>query len=71
VEEFKIGDVVRLKSGGEDMTVYALTSASDVETVWFDVIAVLNQFVFPQGVLRAINPTSAKKPCPEYKDWGK
>jgi uncharacterized protein YodC (DUF2158 family) len=32
---FKVGDVVRLKSGGPDMTVFKLNATNTVECMWF------------------------------------
>jgi uncharacterized protein YodC (DUF2158 family) len=34
-EEFKIGDIVQLKSGGPKMTVTNVLSESVVQTAWF------------------------------------
>lgn len=33
---FKIGDVVRLKSGGKDMTVVKYTHSNNVQCEWYD-----------------------------------
>lgn len=50
--ELKVGDVVRLRSGGLPMTVVSTADAAGIETAWFDEVGAADGGVFPQGALR-------------------
>ena len=52
----KPGDVVRLRSGGDDMTVESIDAAGRVHCVWFAEIAnfILDEVVYP---IYATQPT--------------
>lgn len=63
---FKAGDVVRLKSGGPDMTItsiatedYMLESKGDVSCQWFDDKRVLQSATFKPEVLIDKNEADA------------
>jgi uncharacterized protein YodC (DUF2158 family) len=61
-EDFNIGDVVRLKSGGPNMTVDN-ASGSRIQCVWFETIEgsqICNGQDFDQGTLEKV--VSAEKP---------
>ena len=58
--EFKIGDEVYLKSGGERMTVEEVDGES-ISYVWFDRSKAPTRDTFPAGTLR-------KAPTPEERE---
>ena len=53
MNEFNIGDVVRVLSGGPMMTIQKIDPAGDILTVWFDVDNHLRSAYFPAAVLRS------------------
>jgi len=55
-EGFKSGDVVRLKSGGPEMTVRSLRGDGIVLCTWFDMREALKEESLPQVVLKAAVP---------------
>jgi uncharacterized protein YodC (DUF2158 family) len=58
-EDFNVGDVVRLKSGGPNMTVNN-ASSSMIMCTWFDSSNVYHHRYFNQGALEKVAP--AEKP---------
>ena len=54
-EDFNIGDVVRLKSGGPSMTIDG-TAGSRYVCVWFDSATVYHRQNFDQGALAKVAP---------------
>jgi uncharacterized protein YodC (DUF2158 family) len=58
-EDFNVGDVVRLKSGGPNMTVDG-TAGSRYVCVWFDSSNVYYRQNFDQGAIEKVVP--AEKP---------
>jgi uncharacterized protein YodC (DUF2158 family) len=58
-EDFNIGDVVRLKSGGPNMTIDA-TGGSRLTCMWFDSSMTLFSQDFDQGAIEKVVP--AEKP---------
>jgi uncharacterized protein YodC (DUF2158 family) len=59
-EDFNVGDVVRLKSGGPDMTVDN-ANFSRVVCTWFDSNNILHHQSFDQGAIEKVTP--AEKPA--------
>jgi len=53
MNEFNIGDVVRVLSGGPMMTIQKIDHAGDILAVWFDVDNHLRSAYFPAAVLRS------------------
>ena len=53
MEDFEIGDVVQLRSGGPKMTVHSLVSDCDVVCQWFEGNA-LHEESFPREALRKV-----------------
>jgi uncharacterized protein YodC (DUF2158 family) len=53
-EQFKVGDVVLLKSGGPDMTIETVTGQT-VHCVWFEK-NVVKRGAFPMATLEAKKP---------------
>lgn len=64
VEQFKIGDCVRLKSGGPEMTVEAVEN-DRIRCVWFDSLDELNRRSFSAALLKL---TSARGDIPTLPD---
>jgi uncharacterized protein YodC (DUF2158 family) len=57
-EDFNVGDVVRLKSGGPNMTV-GNASSSRIICTWFDASNVFHSQEFDQGALEKIVQSEA------------
>jgi uncharacterized protein YodC (DUF2158 family) len=53
MEDFEIGDVVQLRSGGPKMTVHSLVSDGDVVCQWFESNEV-HEENFPKNVLKTV-----------------
>jgi uncharacterized protein YodC (DUF2158 family) len=53
MEDFEIGDVVQLRSGGPKMTVHGLVSDGDVVCQWFESNEV-HQENFPKEALKKV-----------------
>lgn len=53
MEDFEIGDVVELRSGGPRMTVHGLVSDGDVVCQWFESSEV-HEGNFPKEVLKKV-----------------
>ncbi len=53
MEDFEIGDVVQLRSGGPKMTVHGLVSDGDVVCQWFEGNEV-HEESFPKDALKKI-----------------
>ncbi|HKZ77026.1 MAG TPA: DUF2158 domain-containing protein [Pyrinomonadaceae bacterium] len=53
MEDFEIGDVVELRSGGPKMTVHSLVSDGDVVCQWFESNEV-HEENFPKEVLKKV-----------------
>ena len=53
MEDFEIGDVVQLRSGGPKMTVHGLVSDGDVVCKWFEGNEVREES-FPKDTLKKI-----------------
>ena len=53
MEEFKIGQVVQLRSGGPKMTIHSLVSDGDVVCQWFEGNEV-HERNFPDEVLKKV-----------------
>ena len=53
MEDFEIGDVVQLRSGGPKMTVHGLVSDGDVVCQWFEGNEV-HEESFPKDTLKKI-----------------
>lgn len=49
--DFKVGDVVHLKSGGLPMTVSEVNDAGMVECTWFDKDGIVKKHYFLQVIL--------------------
>jgi uncharacterized protein YodC (DUF2158 family) len=58
MEDFEIGNVVQLQSGGPKMTVCDLVSDADVVCQWFEGSEV-HQESFPKDALKKISVVSA------------
>jgi len=58
MEDFEIGDVVRLRSGGPKMTVHGLVSDGDVVCQWFEGNEV-HEESFPKDALKKIELVAA------------
>ncbi len=60
---FKIGDIVRLKSGGPLMTVTGANTEGEVWTCWFDDLKKENKGYYPADALapdnRHVTPSGA------------
>ena len=54
---FKVGDVVRLKSGGYPMTVMCLRSAQMSDCVWHDETGTPHGYAYPNDILLPETPT--------------
>jgi uncharacterized protein YodC (DUF2158 family) len=55
MEDFEIGDVVQLRSGGPRMTVHSLVSDGDVVCQWFEGSEV-HEENFPKEALKKVEP---------------
>ena len=55
-EDFNVGDVVKLKSGGPNMTVEN-ASGSRIMCNWFEA-GIVHQWQFDQGALEKVVPTT-------------
>ena len=53
MEDFGIGDVVQLRSGGPKMTVHSLVSEGDVICQWFESSEV-HETCFPRDALKKV-----------------
>jgi uncharacterized protein YodC (DUF2158 family) len=53
MENFEIGDVVQLRSGGPNMTVHGVISDGDIVCQWFE-IDVVHEENFPKEALRTV-----------------
>ena len=58
MEDFEIGDVVQLRSGGPRMTVHSLVPDCDVVCQWFEGNEV-HEESFPREVLRKVELVTA------------
>ena len=58
MEDFEIGDVVQLRSGGPKMTVHSLVSDCDVVCQWFEGNEV-HEESFPKEALRKVELVTA------------
>lgn len=58
MEDFEIGDVVVLRSGGPKMTVHGLVSDGDVVCQWFESNEV-HEENFPKEVLKKVEQVAA------------
>ena len=58
MEDFEIGDVVQLRSGGPKMTVHSLVSDCDVVCQWFEGNEV-HEESFPREALRKVELVTA------------
>ena len=58
MEDFEIGDVVQLRSGGPKMTVHGLVSDGDVICQWFEGNEV-HEESFPKEALRKVELVTA------------
>ena len=58
MEDFEIGDVVQLRSGGPKMTVHGLVSDGDVVCQWFESYA-LHEESFPRNTLQKVELVKA------------
>jgi uncharacterized protein YodC (DUF2158 family) len=58
MEDFEIGDVVQLRSGGPKMTVHSLVSDCDVVCQWFEGNEV-HEKSFPKEALRKVELVTA------------
>ena len=58
MENFEIGDVVQLRSGGPKMTVHGLVSDGDVVCQWFEGNEV-HEESFPKDALKKIEVVTA------------
>ena len=58
MEDFEIGDVVQLRSGGPRMTVQGLVSDGDVVCQWFEGNAI-HEKSFPKEALRKVELVTA------------
>ena len=55
MEDFEIGDVVQLRSGGPKLTIHGLVSDGDVVCQWFEG-NVVHEESFPKEALKKIEP---------------
>lgn len=53
-QEFKVGDVVQLKSGGPNMTVYAISAERKIYCTWFHDNTVKDS-KFSHEILKLVN----------------
>ena len=58
MEDFEIGNVVQLKSGGPKMTIHGLVSDGDVICQWFEGDAV-HEESFPREALQKVEEVKA------------
>lgn len=58
MSEFKVGDVVRLKSGGPQMTIHDFLEDGKVECAWFDEKKILQYQKFKPELLVRYEPPS-------------
>jgi uncharacterized protein YodC (DUF2158 family) len=58
MEDFEIGDVVQLRSGGPKLTIHGLVSDGDVVCQWFEG-NVVHEESFPKEALKKIEPVPA------------
>lgn len=62
MKNFLVGDVVQLKSGGQNMTVTKeIDAMGKIECVWFSLNGARSEHVFSEYVLQAINRTIIKR----------
>ncbi|HUZ74556.1 MAG TPA: DUF2158 domain-containing protein [Stellaceae bacterium] len=65
-DTFKLGDVVRLKSGGPAMTVVGLVGGGGVCVAWFDGTTLMRHTsgpdMFPHDALERTNPDAKQSP---------
>ncbi|HEU4595590.1 MAG TPA: DUF2158 domain-containing protein [Pyrinomonadaceae bacterium] len=62
MEEIKVGDVVRLKSGGPDMTVVGVISKELFMCNWFDGQNVKASHFPPEALQRASDKQEVERP---------
>lgn len=68
-EAFKVGDVVRLKSGGPLMTIhYKGSDAQALGVTWFSGSGDVKKGEFPAGCLEKVGP-EAKKTSSTMQSW--
>jgi uncharacterized protein YodC (DUF2158 family) len=60
MEDFEIGDVVQLRSGGPKMTVHSLVSDGDVVCQWFEGNEV-HEENFPKEVLKKVEDGGSRR----------
>ena len=58
MEDFEIGNVVQLRSGGPKMTVHGVVSDGDVVCQWFEG-NVVHEESFPREALQKVEPIKA------------
>jgi uncharacterized protein YodC (DUF2158 family) len=54
-EEYEVGDVVRLRSGGPEMTVKKVQDSGWIECMWFTKERSLGQASFPKKTVVRVN----------------
>ncbi|HEY6120017.1 MAG TPA: DUF2158 domain-containing protein [Pyrinomonadaceae bacterium] len=59
MEDFEIGDVVQLQSGGPKMTVHSLVSDGDVVCQWFEGNEGVHEDNFPKAALKNVEQVEA------------
>jgi uncharacterized protein YodC (DUF2158 family) len=60
MNEFKIGDVVLLKSGSPKMTINDMLEDGKVECTWFDNKSILQHQVFKKELLKTFQPPGSR-----------